>query len=545
MVSFKAFREFNVISKRGSPRSIKVAIAYPSTYTAAISSLIIHILYFLLNSYREVIAERVFLEYPRNSGLEKYRSIESRRSLRNFNIILFSVHYEPDYVNIVDMIISSKIPLNWWDRDEKDPLILIGGPPVTANPEPLANIADALIIGEAENLIDKIIKAYISSMSRRDFLDIISSFKGVYVPKHGKYSIRKNYVENLDEAFYPVAQIQPLTVEPAYGKGIIVETTRGCKWHCQFCMEGFISKPRRDRSFNKIKKIILRGIEINNVRKVIFYALSFFDHDQADKILEFTVNDLKIQASIPSLRPSTLNKYRLKLMVKAGQRTLTIAPESLCENIGVAIKKFSPQDRVTKLIADSLSVGISNIKMYFIVGFPGQGFEEVKKIVEYVKKVVREFKLVNPRQIRITINPLIPKPQTPLQWLPLENLEILNSKINYLAKQLQSYVVDVNYYNPKWAKIQATIALGDRNIEEILKRWFIYGKTLGTWKRALREAKANVKYVEEGRELEEELPWDHVDIGFPKEYFRKSFEFYMKFIKKPCSSLLKRNSASY
>jgi len=520
------FREYNVVKKHGRPSDLHAAVVYPSTYVAAISSLATHILYFMLNRMDSVIAERVFLKYPEESGLERYRSIEFRRKMRDFDILFFSVHYEPDYVNIVDMLVSSKIPLYAKDRGEEYPIVIIGGPTVTANPEPLAEIADVLVIGEVENILGRIVDTYFSSGNKSEFLDAVASIRGIYVPLHGKHRVFKNYVENLDEVFYPIAQIQAEGIESAYGRGVIVETTRGCKWYCQFCMEGFISKPKRDRSFAKIKKIIEKGLEVNNVNRVVFYALSFFDHNEADRILEFTANNLGINASIPSLRPNTLNDYRLELMIKAGQKTLTIAPETLCWNIGAAIKKFIMEHKLIELIGKAVKAGFRNIKLYFIIGFPNTGFEEVSRIIEFTRKIFKKIKSLKSSQVRFSVNPLIPKPQTPLQWLPLENLKTLHRKMNYLTKELRKISITTDFYEPKWAQVQAAIALGDRDIGKALKLWYFYGKTVGGWYRALRYSNVNVKYIEEGRSLDKELPWSHIDLGISLDYLKRGYMFF-------------------
>ena len=528
------FREYNVIRKHGRPSDLHAAIVYPSTYVAAISSLAVHILYYMLNRLDNVIAERVFYKYPEGSGLEKYRSIEFRRKLKDFDILFISVHYEPDYVNIVDMLVNSKIPLYAKDRGNEDPVIVIGGPTVTANPEPLAEIADALIIGEVENILDEIIEAYFSSKTKSDFLDNIASIKGVYVPSLGKYRVLKNYVENLDETFYPIAQIQAEGMEPAYGRGVIVETSRGCRWYCQFCMEGFISKPKRDRSLFKIKEITEKGLISNNVNRVVFYSLSFFDHDKADEILEYVINDLKIEASVPSMRPSLMNDYRLELMAKVGQKTLTIAPETLCQNIGAAIKKFISKHRILEIIREALRKGFRSVKLYFIIGFPRTGIEEIRKIVEFVREVVRETKILRSDQIKLSVNPLIPKPQTPLQWLPMEDLNILHAKFKYLEKELGKLRVNMGFYSPEWAQIQSTIALGNRDISKLLELWYYYGKGLCGWRKAVKYSKVGLRYIRKGRSLNEELPWSHIDVGVPLKYLERGFFFFNKLIEKKC-----------
>jgi len=523
-------RELNVVRKHGRASYLHIAIAYPSTYIAGMSSLVTHLLYFLLNGYDEVIAERVFHSYPEDVKVPKLRSLEWNRRLRDFDIVLFSVHYEIDYANIVEMLYEANIPVFSRDRGEKDPVIIVGGPSVTANPEPLADIADAVVIGEAEGVVKAIVEKYFSSRSRREFIESLADIRGVYVPSLGKHMVLKNYVENLDEAFYPVRQIQPLNYELAYGRGLLVESTRGCKWHCQFCMEGFISKPKRDRSYSKIVEIIEKGLEINGLSRVIFYALSFFDHEYADKILEYLI-ERNIEASIPSLRPNTLTEYRLDLISKLGQKTLTIAPETLCPALGLAIKKFMREEQIKGLVKKAYEKGISAVKMYFIVGFPHQGLEEALKIIEFMKKLKSEVKGI---QLKLSLNPLIPKPHTPLQWLPIADTKITSKKLKLIASELRKLSIETSFYSPKWALVQASIALGDRGIGKAIAEWSLGSRTPTSWIKVVRKLGISLDYVLKGRSLGETLPWDHIDLNISRKFLEKSYEFFIRNVSRKC-----------
>ena len=523
-------RELNVVKKRGRASDLHVALAYPSTYVAGMSSLITHLLYFLLNGFREVIAERIFYSYPEEAKILELRSLEWKRKLRDFDIVMFSVHYELDYANIVEMLFKSKIPVFSREREEKDPIIIVGGPTVTANPEPLAEIADIIVIGEAEGLVEEIVEKYFSTRNRKEFLDEIASIRGIYVPSLGKYRVTKNYVKNLDEAFYPIKQIQPLDYEFAYGKGLLVETTRGCKWHCQFCMEGFISKPKRDRSYSRIVEIVEKGLEINGLNRVIFYALSFFDHVDADRILEYLI-ERSIEASIPSLRPNTLTEYRLDFIPKLGQKILTIAPETLCPAIGFAIKKFTKEDQIKEVVRKAYEKGITSVKIYFIVGFPHQGLEEALKIIEFVKKLKSEAKGI---QLKLSLNPLIPKPHTPLQWLSIADAKLTSKKLKLIASELRKLSIETSFYSPRWALVQASIALGDRNIGKAIVEWSLSSRTPTSWIKVVRKLGISLNYALKGRGLEESLPWDHINLNVSRKFLEKSYEFFIRNVSGKC-----------
>lgn len=493
-------KEINVIKKHFRHGMTKVAIVYPNVYEAMVSSLFIHLAYYLLNSYDHIIAERFVLNNP--FGEEPLpRSIESGTPLNNFDVILFSVHYEPDYVNIIRILQAAKIePLR---EKRKDKLLIVGGPPLIANPEPLAEIADVIVIGEFESTYEKLIEFDKDSLKSED---------GFYVTERGKSEIvKRNWVKDLDSVFYPVKQIIPLDVEPVYGKSFLLETSRGCARACRFCMEGHIFLPKRDRSLNKIKEIVLKGLELNKVNKVTLLSLSYFDHPQSKEILRYLIDKMNVNISVPSLRADGLDMEKIELIAKGGQKSLTIAPETGTLRLGKAINKIIPLDMTMEIAKIAKKFNFDHLKLYFMIGLPGETIDDIYTLIDYIKSVSKIIK------VRITITPFIPKPHTPFQWVGMQPLEEIRSRISLIRRQIKN----VNYYDERWALIQASLSLGDRKLNKILIKWASYGGGLAGWRKATKDF--DLSYVFKGWNFKDELPWSHIDLGFEK-IITKSFE---------------------
>ncbi len=493
-------KELNVIKKHFRRGMIRVALVYPNVYEVMSSSLFINLAYYLLNSYDHILVERFFLK--NSFGEEPFpRSIESGTPLSDFDIILFSVHYEPDYVNIVRILQAANIePLR---NKRKGKMIIAGGPPLIANPEPLAEIADIIVIGELESTYEKLIEFDKDSLKGSD---------GFYVTERGKNEfVKRSWVENLDNTFYPVRQIIPLDVEPVYGKSFLLETSRGCSRACRFCMEGHIFLPKRDRSLSSIKGIVSTGLRVNNVNKVTILSLSYFDHPQSHEILTYLVDNEKVQISVPSLRADSLDYEKIELIAKGGQKSLTIAPEVGSLKLGEMINKIIPRDTTIEIAKIAKMLRFDHIKLYFMIGLPNETIDDIRSLIEYIKSIN---KIIN---TKVTITPFIPKAHTPFQWIGMKPMDEIRTKLSLIRDQIKS----IDYYDERWALIQAVFSLGDRSLGKILIKWASYGGGLAGWRRSIRDY--DISYVFKGRSLNDELPWSHIDLGFEK-IITKSFE---------------------
>lgn len=516
------FREYGRVAKSYKAWYTKIAVLYPSSYEAALASLAHQSLYYICNSYDDVVADRIVFE-PSLDDIPQ--SIEYGMTLRDFDAILASLHFEPDIVKIASMLIRNGIePIP--SRREDPPILLVGGPVATANPLLALCVADTAFIGEFEPSIDRILDVIVESRGdRRSMLEGLAGIDGVYVHRLSRTPVRRVYQANLDDAYHPILQLQPLDREPIWGRSMMVEASRGCPHRCLFCLEGYIFKPKRDRSFAKIKLLIDEGVEVNNVRKITFYAPSFFDHKDSDKILGYLI-DVGLEASIPSLRLDTIGSDRLEAIARVGQRMLTLAPESgFCPLASILGKPYT-REGLSSIFCEAYKLGFRELKLYFLVGF----FEgEERYILDIVRDAI-DAGFRHPSSIKLSINPAIPKPHTPLQWSGLKPLESYRRIRRRIEESIDGYIVDVDFYDERWAQIQTVLSFGGLELAELIARWALYGVGLSGWRRALADTGIDV-----GRYLSEKdegyvFPWDSVvDVGVDGEKLKELYVLFKGF----------------
>lgn len=516
------FREYGRVAKSYKTWYTKIAILYPSTYEVALASLAHQSLYYICNSYDGVIADRIVFE-PDLDNIP--RSIEYGMTLRDFDAILISLHFEPDIAKLASMLIRSGIDPTPSKRMDP-PILLVGGPIATANPLLTLCVADAAFIGEFEPSIDKILGIIVGCRGdRRSMLEGLADIDGVYVHSVSGTPVKRIYQKDLDDAYHPILQLQPLDREPIWGRSMILEASRGCLHRCLFCLEGGIFKPKRDRSFTKIKLLIEEGVEVNKVRRVTFYAPSFFDHKDSDRLLEWLV-DVGLDASIPSLRLDTISRDRLEAIARVGQRMLTLAPETgFCPLASILGKPYT-REGLSSLFGEAYKLGFRELKLYFLVGF----FEGEEKYILDIVHDAMEAGFRYPSSIKLSINPVIPKPHTPFQWRGLKPMEFYRRIRRRLEESIDRYIVDVDFYDERWAQIQTVLSLGGLELAELIARWASYGGGLSGWRRALEEVDIDI-----GRYLSEKdsgyvFPWDGVvDIGIDRRVLEELYTSFRMF----------------
>jgi len=438
-----------------------VGVAYPSNRSVALSSLAYHMLVGMLEE-RGVGVRRYFLEDGEVVEPKRYRG-----SPRSNIALLVSLPYELMYVDMVRMLDSMGIPAFREARGEEHPIIIAGGPAVTANPLPVHDIVDAVLVGELEPAIDGIVDA-LSRDGRSSRLKALSEVEGLLVPGYSSGPVERVYARDLDTAWYPIRQELLEGVEPVWGKAFLLETTRGCARGCRFCMEGYILRPKRDRSFQTLKRLLEEGVEVNKVSKVSFYSLIFFDNPASDMILEYAVT-MGLEVSVPSIRAETLTLERAKLIAEGGQRTITIAPETGSCIIAKAILKPIGPKLTLEAVENALEGGIKNIKLYLMTGFPGETEEDLE---ETIKMAVEVGETVRRRGgiVKATVNPLMPKPQTPLQWLGF-NIEEVEQKLGRIKKELSKAGIETSIFNPDWAAAEVAIGRSGAEMGKAIVEW--------------------------------------------------------------------------
>ncbi len=517
-------REINVVRKKVSGHALGVAVAYPSIYDVATKSLSFQMLYFYINSLEDFYAERFVVQRLRG-GEPPALSIESGRLLRDFKLILFSVHYEPDYVNIVRLLQSGGVhPL----AREREQIVVVGGPPVIANPVTISEIADVAVVGEIEKAVPAILDAVASQADdKRSVLDCLPPEKGFYVGSRGDERVIYNYVENLPLDFHPVKQVQPLNDK--WRRTTLIEVSRGCPRRCRFCLEGHIFLPKRDRPLSDILYIAEEGCKHNLTEHVTLIALSLFDHPQADEVVARLL-EMGCELSLPSLRLDALNRERLELLSRSGQKTLTVAPETPSASLSSAIGKPFLRDKLLEVIKDAEALGFSEIKLYFMVGLPGERYDDIKGITDLVKKIAAISGFRGPRRLKLSLSIFVPKPQTPMQWFGMEEWKKLGAKISSVMNELKG-VAEVKPYKPLWAYIQCVLGRAGREATKLLLRWASSGGGLGGWRRAVRETGFNVSTYIEPLNIDREKTWDVVEIPASRD-LKRGYELCLQLLER-------------
>jgi radical SAM superfamily enzyme YgiQ (UPF0313 family) len=498
------FKEYNVFLRvSGSPR---IALVYPSTYQASITNLFTHLAYNYLIEKSDALVDRFTLDNPDRGAI-------SGRRLKDFDLLLVSANYELDLIYIIKLLREGGVePLASSRR--RRPLVVIGGLAAMSNPEPFIEIADAVFVGDGEILLERLVKAaHLLPGSADSFLDSLGD--GLYM---GVSRVSKVYVQDLDTAPHPTVEIRSATVKPVYGDGFYVEISRGCRWLCKFCLESFVMYPYRVRSLGTLVKLIDEGLRNVSSRRVVIYSLSVFDHPTIRDLLRYLINN-GVDFSLPSLRWDTLNREDLDLISASSQRTLTLAPEVVDTDLSCFLGKCFVEERFTELAEEALRRGF-DLKLYLMVGLPGESEGTLLRAVNYLRNLVRYAKSLG-RGVSITVNPLVPKPHTPLQLLPLVPEEVYQARVRLLKRELGGASVE----SLRWshAFIQALIALGDRRVGRVLLISGSEGFSRGAIARVAEGLGVDLGYPLRCRDLDE-APWRTTVMPLDKVVERVSVE---------------------
>jgi len=524
--------ELNVIRKSFRRASLKVALCYPNVYRVGMSSLAIHIIYTLLNSYENVLCERCFFIGRRVEP----RTIEGNRDLREFDIVLFSISYEKDIINMITMLRRAGIPPLRKEREnEKYPIIGAGGIVVMENPTILEEFMDVLFIGDAEAILPKVVDTLINNRERNNKKEVLENFvgiDGVYVPKYASEykEIRRSLALDLDSTLYPIRQVMfldgPNELTPIYGKAYLMEISRGCPYWCRFCLLGYLCKPHRVRNLRRVIDILSQGIPIvrsSGIEKVVLISSAIGNYPKLEELLSWLVKDQKLKISIPSMRIDKMTYGIAELIHLGGQRTITFAPETGSERIMSIIGKGISFDSIIEVAKICREVGFNNVKLYFIIGFPGERVEDIRAIAELIRRIIKVGFSIR-EAVRITVTPLIPKPHTPFQWLPMENIRSIEKKIKLLREFLgNDSRIRLSVYNIYDALVQAIISKGDKNLSKAFLKVEDLGGDMRAWRSVIRDMRLE-EYAYKRISPDEKLPWDIVNTGIPKYVLKRLYE---------------------
>jgi len=510
----RELREHGVVRKR-CRGCLRVALLYPAVYSAAVHSLAFQNMYYMLNSLDYVVAER-FVASAMAGPEPEPRSLETGARLRDFDVIVVPVSYELDYVTMVRVLEAGGVEPLAARRGGEDPLVAVGGPVPSMNPAVAHVFADMVLVGEAEPLLPRLAEALYAEGRRG--LGALSCRPG-FLPSGGCGSpVAKVYAPDLDGAYHSVTQFRvPGSGEP-WGEAYMVEVSRGCPHMCRFCMEAHFLLPTRHRSPQRVMELVEEGVEANGVARVALYALSFFDHPAADRILE-EIAGRGLEATIGSLRADLLTEDRVELLARAGQRVVTVAPETLSPRLCRALGKCIPGPLVEE-IAGWAWARRMHVKLYLMLGLPGESDRDIEEAARWLHSLS---KAAPPARdaLRVSVNPLIPKPWTPMQHHRLVDRGVYERRLRIL-RRVQSRVLSVEGLSYRYAYAQAVVARGDEHVAEAIVEWARRGGRLGQLQQAARATGLDLRrYAEEGAPGK---PWLRmVKPGYPPAALRAAW----------------------
>ena len=483
------------------------AFVYPNSYYIGMSNLGLQAIYGLLNERDDTLCERVFWDQENSEKGVLPLSVESQRPPTDFAVLAFSLNYEIDYLNIAPFFKASGLPLHSVERDESQPLIIAGGPCITANPMPVAPFFDCLCIGEAEAILPSLFPLVSEGISgnREDLLKALAKVPGIYVPRYNTGTpVVRQWVKNLDD--YPVHSIV-LTQNTELKDLYLIEVERGCAHGCRFCLVSNTFSPMR---FHSLDSLIAQGeLGLKYRRRLGLVGPAVTDHPHTEELFHGLLQ-MGAQISISSLRITSLTPRMIGQMVKGGLRSIAVAPEAGSESMRQVIKKGITETQVLETINHAAEQGMQQIKLYFMAGLPQEMDEDIQAVVELVLagKAAVDRKRGKTR-LSLNISPFVPKAGTPFQWLPMASLETLHKRIGILKNRLSNKGIQIKNESPQWSEVQAVLSRGNDSLAAALAD--IERMSLPAWRQAAEEHQINIDYFAHQKwSPGQKLPWDIV-----------------------------------
>jgi len=541
-------KETGYITKPHGDR-LRVALAFPNTYWVGMSNLGFQTVYRLLNAQDDVVCERVFLP-PKQELAELVASrtplltLESQSPVSDFDVFAFSVSFEWDYVNVLTLLRLAGIPIYASERTDRHPLIVVGGAVTFVNPEPLAPFADAIAAGEGELLAPSLERAVSGSSDRRQLLRALSHERGFYIPSfyEPQYAadgslagyvpldaadvpvpVRKAALKTTDAVDPPATSI--FTPDTEFGSRFLVEVVRGCANLCRFCWAGYNYLPVRAFPADRILHLAEQARA--HASRAGLVSIALCDHPEIERILA-RLHELGYGISPASLRLDDLTESIVKILRASGEKTITIAPETGSDRLRRVINKTVTNDEILDRAELIFASGIENLKLYYMLGLPTETDEDLVAIRDLTLQLRdRMLKYAKPRgsvgRIVGSVNPLIPKPGTAYQWLPMETDAIVDRKIKRLRTLTAG--IDNVYFNIKSERhsyYQALLSLGDRRVAPAIAAAERNGQN---WRAAVAEADVDADfYIFRDRSHDAVLPWDIIDGGMKSSFFHAEYE---------------------
>lgn len=524
----------------------RIALVYPNTYHQGMSNLGFLTVYQLLNQRDDCLCERFFL--PDKDDLAQHErsgspllSLESEHRLTDFDLIAFSISFENDYLNLPVIFNLSGIPFFSADRDPSWPLVLFGGVCAFINPEPLADIVDLVAVGEAEPILPKMLAVLLTNTADREgCLKALAQLPGIYVPKFytpvyaetGEViqvnsgneipaQVRRQFLSELDQS---PSRSFIQTVDTEFGTMALTEVSRGCSRGCRFCAAGFVYLPPRERSLDNLLEQVDVGLCQRNRIGLVAAAVA----DYAN-IKELQQGILKRggELSMSSLRLDALTVEEVEILHQGGHKSVAIAPEAGSQRLRNFINKGIDEEQILLAVQMLAAGGIKNLKLYFIIGFPGEIQSDIEAIVTLTESISTIWREAGRKRgqlgnLTLSINPFIPKPFTPFQWAGMEQGKSLKKKLRFLQSAVSRIPnTRMNNESIRAAILQTFLSRGDRRIGRLLPQ-LAAGDNL---KQLCKKSGLALDfYVTRERNIDESFPWEIIDQGVKREYLWQEYQ---------------------
>ena len=528
--------EVNAVRKDPGSCRLRFALAFPDTYEVGMSHLGLQILYAVLNGLPEVACERCYAPWPDMEGELRRRrlplcSLESQRPLHAFDIVGFSLQYELSYTNVLMMLDLGGIPLRREERDEAHPLIIAGGPSAF-NPAPMSAFIDAFVIGEGEEVVAEIADAVMTIRrrggKRREQLEALAALRGVYVPAihTGNERIGKRTITDPDAWRQPLCPVVPL-INTIHDR-VTLEIARGCTRGCRFCQAGMVWRPVRERTPAVLEEMAEAMLRATGHDEISLLSLSSGDYSRIEPLLTTLMDRYyarRIAIALPSLRAETLTPQLIEGIRRVRKTNFTLAPEAGTQRLRDVINKGNTEKELLATTERVFAAGWKAVKLYFMLGLPGEREEDLEGIAELARRVLRTAK--NRGQVTVSLSTFVPKPHTPFQWQRQIGIGEIVDRQEFFKRRLKNRNISVKWHDARMSLLEGIFSRGGEETGNLIETAFRLGCRFDGWSDRFRfdlwEEALRQTGIDAGAYLRERprsgiFPWERIDCGVRRDF---------------------------